>query len=133
MNLLLDTHFIVWLTDHPDRLTAAEKALIFDAGNVVSVSAVSIWEIRIKWQYVYRSGQRKIETPPDAVLRLVDALALPLLPLTGEVAAATLHASIPHRDPFDELLLVQAQEGGLRLLTRDELLVSHPLAWTAAA
>ena len=51
-----------------------------------------------------------------------------LLPLTARHAAAVLTHPIGHRDPFDEVLLVQAQEEGMRLLTRDEKLAGHPLA-----
>jgi PIN domain nuclease of toxin-antitoxin system len=51
-----------------------------------------------------------------------------ILPLTAHHAAAELADPIPHKDPFDELLLVQAQEEGMRLLTRDTKLEGHPLA-----
>lgn len=102
--------------------------MIFDADQPVSVSAASIWEIRIKFQSVYKSGERKIETSPDDALCLVDRLNFQLLPITGSVAARILNDPITHHDPFDELLLVQAQEGSLRLLTRDRLLLNHPLA-----
>ncbi|MFL5285796.1 MAG: PIN domain-containing protein [Rhodopila sp.] len=49
-----------------------------------------------------------------------------LLPLTASHAAARLAQPLQHKDPFDELLLVQAQEEGMRLLTRDARLVGHP-------
>ncbi len=48
--------------------------------------------------------------------------------LTPDQAAASLKHPTPHRDPFDEILLIQAQELGVRLLTRDRLLIGHPLA-----
>ena len=53
-----------------------------------------------------------------------------LLPLTASHAAAKLAHPLAHKDPFDELLLLQAQEEGMRLLTRDTKLVGHPLAVT---
>ena len=52
---------------------------------------------------------------------------------TGEAKARPLETPLPHRDPFDELLLVQAQEEGLRLLTHDRLLLGHPLVVSANA
>ncbi len=56
------------------------------------------------------------------------AVGWEFLPLTLRHAAAVLTHPLEHKDPFDGLLLVQAQEEGLRLLTRDERLVEHPLA-----
>jgi PIN domain nuclease of toxin-antitoxin system len=53
------------------------------------------------------------------------------LPLTAAHATAPLHEPLSHRDPFDEILLVQAQVEGLKLLTRDARLVGHPLATRA--
>ena len=53
------------------------------------------------------------------------------LPMTMAHAATALDPPLDHKDPFDELLLVQAQEEGLRLLTADRLLARHPLAVTA--
>ena len=53
--------------------------------------------------------------------------------MTPAHAARPLETPLPHRDPFDELLLVQAQEEGLKLLTRDRLLTGHPLAVSPGA
>jgi PIN domain nuclease of toxin-antitoxin system len=127
LRLLLDTHFIVWLTDLPRRLNAAERELIFAEDTEIFVSAVSIWEIRLKWQSLHKSSERKSDTHPDDALRLAEKLEFQILPITAAVAAAVLRGTIPHRDPFDELLLIQAQEKGLLLLTRDRLLAGHPL------
>jgi PIN domain nuclease of toxin-antitoxin system len=50
------------------------------------------------------------------------------VPLEAHHAASSLETPLPHKDPFDELLLVQAQEEGLRLMTSDRQLAGHPLA-----
>ena len=55
-----------------------------------------------------------------------------LLPLTARHAAALLSQPLGHKDPFDELLLVQAQEEGMHLLTRDAKLIGHPFAVSGA-
>ncbi len=128
MRLLLDTHFLIWLTTNPVLLTASEKALIFANDSELAVSAASIWEIRIKWTSRYKSGERKIETSPEAALATANALKAQLLPISAEMAAISLTYPIMHRDPFDELLLIQAQHDRWRLLTRDQLLTGHPLA-----
>ncbi len=54
-----------------------------------------------------------------------------IVPLTERHAASELQTPLSHRDPFDELLLVQAQEEDLKLLTADRQLIGHPLAITA--
>ena len=99
--------------------------------NPVSVSAVSIWEIRIKWDHFFRSGTRKLDVSPNDILGIIEQSEWPIMPLTGINAATTLVCLPAHKDPFDELLLVQAQVEGMRLLTRDDKLADHPLALIA--
>lgn len=128
MRLLLDTHFLVWLTDSPERVTRAERALIYALDSEIAVSAASLWEIRIKWNLRFKSGQRKIETDPKEALKFAIESGMRLLSITAELATVSLDDTMTHRDPFDEILLIQAQQEGWRLLTRDELLTGHPLA-----
>lgn len=97
----------------------------------VIVSAISIWEVRFKWQGTHVSGARKGIVAPEDVLATVDRLGMQLLSLTAAHAAEVLHVPLAHSDPFDELLLAQAQAEGLRLLTRDRAMLGHPLAVTA--
>lgn len=127
MRLLLDTHILLWAMVDPGLLSVREDRLLRTSGTEVHVSAVSIWEIRIKWNTFDRSGARKLETSPFAALAFVEEMGWNMIALTAAHAATVLAQSLAHKDPFDELLLVQAQEEGLRLLTRDRLLAGHPL------
>lgn len=127
---MLDTHIAIWAATNEGDMSASERAAIADAVSPV-VSAVSIWETRLKWNSLHPSGARKGVTAPESLLAFVEALGWPLLQLTARHAATTLATPLEHRDPFDELLLVQAQVEGLRLLTRDRLLQGHPLALLA--
>lgn len=92
------------------------------------LSAVAVWELRLKWHSFHISGGRKGSLNPAVVLAFAKAIDWELLPLTAAHAAAGLAQPLGHKDPFDELLLVQAQEEGMRLLTRDAKLVGHPFA-----
>ena len=92
------------------------------------LSAVSAWELRLKWHSFHVSGERKGPIGPAAVVAFAETIGWELLPLTARHAAAELRQPLGHKDPFDELLLVQAQEEGLRLLTRDAKLAGHPFA-----
>ena len=128
MKILLDTHFIIWLATDPSRLLTHERELLGSEDNHIIVSAVSIWEIRLKWASSYPSGQRKGVLDPIDALAFVQSAEMSLLMLDPETAATPLLIPMGHNDPFDELLLVQAQQAGARLFTRDRALLAHPLA-----
>ncbi len=110
--LLLDTHvFLWWLADAP-QLGEPARAAIGDERNEVFVSAVSGWEIAIK------RAAGKLRAPDD-LDALVEDSGFSHLPITffhGEQAGA-----LPphHRDPFDRMLIAQAQAEGLVIVTRD--------------
>ncbi len=127
MRLLLDSHIAIWFATFPVRISAGERERMATASEVV-ISVVAIWEARLKWQSLHASGERKGAIDPAALLTFAENLGWPLLAVSAQHAATELETPIAHRDPFDELLLVQAQVEGLRLLTRDRALRDHPLA-----
>lgn len=130
MRLLLDSHIAIRAATDETTLTPGEHAALAEGGPPV-VSVVSIWESRLEWNSVHASGIRKGPMAPEILLAFVEAMGWPLLALSARHAAAALTIPLAHRDPFDELLLAQAQVEGLRLLTRDVLLKDHPLALLA--
>lgn len=132
MRLLLDTHVSFWLVAERSRLSSNELSILADPLNGLCISAVSIWELRIKWNSFFTSGQRKGPADPAQFLEGARRLGLqvePLLPEQG--AAALLLHPMDHTDPFDDLLLSIAQETGRKLFTRDRKLRGHPLAFHA--
>jgi PIN domain nuclease of toxin-antitoxin system len=90
---------------------AAKEAITSEEGRVV-VSAVVIWEVAIKRQL------GKLEAPPDLLAQL-EASGVDLLPITARHADRVGNLPLHHRDPFDRLLVAQADIGGLRLVTAD--------------
>ena len=128
MRLLLDTHIAIWAVLDPGALSKAELQYLAAATGPMVLSAVVVWELKLKWNSLRISGGRKGPVDPAAVVAFAAAMGWELLPLTAAHAAAGLRQPLGHKDPFDELLLVQAQEESLRLLTRDAKLVDHPLA-----
>ena len=128
MRLLLDTHIALWAALNPDALSEAERRQMAEADAPLVLSAVAVWELRLKWHSVHISGARKGAIAPESVVAFAAAVEWEFLPLTVQHAVAGLAHRLDHKDPFDELLLVQAQEEGMRLLTRDTKLVQHPLA-----
>jgi len=112
MNLLLDTHVLLWwLDDHP-TLSKKAKAAIADGKNLVFISAVVIWEIRIK------QALGKLEIPKN-FRQVLDAQPFIMLDITVEHAHAVGDLPAHHRDPFDRMLVAQTKVEHLTLVTRD--------------
>ena len=120
MNILLDTHVLIWaLEDNPTLSDEAAKAIITPA-NVVFVSSVSLWEISIKKQ------MGKLETPDN----LQEEIRLHrFTPLNIAYDHAELAGKLPdiHKDPFDRMLIAQAVIEKLTLVTRDEGIARYDL------
>ena len=127
MGLLLDTHYVYALAGAPGRLSAGERAFLAAPHGALFVSAVSIWEIRLKWQRLHGSGARKGPVSPQQAFAILRQLPLGFLPLTAEDAVEVLREAVDQNDPFDEILLAQAQRLGHFLVTRDAKLVGHPV------
>jgi PIN domain nuclease of toxin-antitoxin system len=112
MNLLPDTHALLWWLDDNPSLSGEARAAIADGGNPVFVSAVVIWEIRIK------QGLGKLRLPPD-FRQVLDSQPFENLPITAEHAHRVAELPAHHRDPFDRMLVAQAMTEKLTIVTRD--------------
>ena len=112
MRLLLDTHALLWWLADDAALAQAARAAIADGGNEVFVSAASAWEIAIKHEL------GKLDVPQD-LTEAIDSAAFTGLPITIEHARLAGALSPHHRDPFDRMLIAQAQAESLTIVTRD--------------
>lgn len=122
MKLLLDSHLLLWAAGTPERLPESARALFEDPGNELLFSAASLWEIAIK------RGLGRSDFQVDArVLRrgLLDN-GYSELPVTSEHAVAIDALPPLHRDPFDRILVAQAQVEGITLVTADETVAKYP-------
>ena len=128
MRILLDTFFLYRFMEAPRQLFETDLRYFDDNETQIHVSAVSIWEMRLKHHARYRSGGRKSPYAPGDVLLVLEEQDVRFLPISMSHAARELDVPIAHNDPFDELLLVQAQEEDLKLLTADRQMIGHPLA-----
>ena len=113
MRLLLDTHALLWVLSAPAKLPAGIRDALEDPANIVFASAASAWEMAIKQS---RGKLRYPAAELAAALRRVSVLELPVTIRHAETAAR-----LPplHRDPFDRMLIAQAQAEGLSLVSRD--------------
>ena len=112
LRLLLDTHTLVWWLSDVSRLAEGARNAIADPRNDVFVSAVTGWEISVK-----RATGRM--TAPDNLSAMVEERGFIHLPLTFHHAEQAGSLPMHHRDPFDRILVAQAQVEGLILVTRD--------------
>jgi PIN domain nuclease of toxin-antitoxin system len=125
MRLLLDTHVLLDLIE--DRLVglpAAVESLLKDPDNEHHLSAASLWEIAIK----SRLGKLKLTPRLGSLPELLDGLGIQIVAINEHHALATVEPEPATRDPFDRMLLAQCQVEGLRLVTVDCALASHPMA-----
>ena len=122
MKLLLDTHLLLWAAAMPKKLPAAARRLIENTRNQPMFSAASLWEIAIKNQL----GRKDFRVEPRTLRRGLLDNGYVELPVTGEHAVATDTLPPLHKDPFDRLLVAQAQVEGILLLTADEQVAQYP-------
>jgi PIN domain nuclease of toxin-antitoxin system len=118
MRLLLDTHAFLWWDSNDARLPESLQSAIALSGNQVFVSAVTVWEIAIK-----RASGKLIYGRP--VGRAIEEHGFLPIPITVEHAEWAGGLPQLHRDPFDRLLVAQAQLEGLVLVTVDEQILRY--------
>jgi PIN domain nuclease of toxin-antitoxin system len=115
VNLLLDTHVLLWWDGSDPRLAPAAATAIADRRNTIYVSAASLWEIAIK----ARKGKLAFRGSPS---RLVDASGFVGLPISLAHAERAGGLAWNHPDPFDRMLVSQAIADNLVLVHADEVI-----------
>ena len=121
MDLLIDTHLILWAAGLPSRLPREARALMQNEENTLRFSAASIWEIAIKANL----GRSDFKVEPRILRRGLLENGWLELPITSEHVVAIDALPNIHKDPFDRLLVAQANEEGLLLVTSDATLAEY--------
>ena len=123
MKLLLDTQAWLWMLADPDRLARRARRMIERSDSELYFSAASAWEIAIKWEL------GKLKLPADPAEYVPSRMAQSgVIPLPIKHAHALQVARLPkhHRDPFDRLLVAQANVEGVPLMTADDAVLAYP-------
>lgn len=116
MRLLVDTHCWLWMVGDPDRLSKKARGLIRDPRNELLLSAASSWEIAIK----HGLGRLDLPgVPADVVPDWIRRSGMKPLPILHSHALHVAGLPQHHSDPFDRLLIAQAQLEGVPILTAD--------------
>lgn len=128
MRLLLDTHVFIWWDSEHGRLSPKVLDLCQDPANVLILSTVSAWEMQIKLQL----GKLKLHVPLAELIESQQQINnLEILPVKLEHVLALDKLPDHHKDPFDRLLIAQANTEGVVLISRDPVfrLYSDNVTW----
>jgi PIN domain nuclease of toxin-antitoxin system len=124
MKLLLDTHTFIWWDSDPAKLSPHTLMLCQDRANTVLLSVASVWEIQIKLQL----GRLKLTMPLAGVIRSQQQTNnIQVLPVTLRHVLALESLPTHHKDPFDRLLIAQANIEGATLVSGDPMFAKYPV------
>lgn len=118
VNLLLDSHALLWALHDPARLASPARDAISDPRRAIYFSAASAWELELK------AAKGKLALPADW-LAAAESMRFVELPVTATDAQASAHLPWRHADPFDRILIAQALARGLQLATRDPIMAEY--------
>ena len=121
MRALLDTQILIWAVSRPDRLSRAVATTLADRENEVLFSAVSIWEVAIK----FALGRPDFTLRPEALIEYAARADFGEVKATSLAAARVADLPLVHRNPFDRLLVAKAIDVDAMLLTADKALVAY--------
>ena len=123
MRGLLDTHTFLWWDRNPAKLSMPALAFLKNPANSLLFSVVSVWEMLIK----LRLGKLTVGGPMRTVLFQHQSRGLQILPVTLDHVLAIETLPAVHKDPFDRLLIAQANVEGAVLLSADPVFSQYPV------
>lgn len=118
MNLLLDTHILIWALENNPLLSQASRDAIIDGQNLVFVSTASIWEMSIK------KNIGKLNTP-DNLYEEIKLHRFNILNIEFEHAEIAGSLPLIHKDPFDRMLVAQAISEKLTIVSQDSFIAQY--------
>ena len=121
MDILLDTHVILWFFDEDKRLSQTAIDAINSPDNKKYVSIASLWEAAIKSSL----GKLKLDGGIGAFIENIDDNGFLLLPITTEHIKTVMNLPYHHRDPFDRMLIAQAISEGISVMTNDDYIMTY--------
>jgi PIN domain nuclease of toxin-antitoxin system len=125
VNLLLDTQGFLWWSDAPERLSRKALAALQDPANQLILSVVSVWEVQIK----LHTGKLSIASPLKHMVEMQQRVnQVRVLPIYLEHVYHLASLPMPHKDPFDRLLIAQAIAEDLTLVSADGIFSQYPVS-----
>lgn len=127
MNLLIDTHALIWFITNNDRLPGKTKDIIENKENDCFVSIATYWEIGIKNSI----GRLKLNTDLKSVFRIIEETGFDTLPITTNQILQNASLPFHHQDPFDRIIIAQAITEKMTIVTKDSQIENYnaPTIW----
>ena len=124
MRYLLDTHTFIWLDSDPSRLSSRVRAVCIDPANTLLLSVASVWEMQIKRQL----GKLALSDPLSTVIARQRSNGVNVLPISIPHVLGLEGLPFHHKDPFDRMLIAQANVDGIILLSADHIFASYTVS-----
>ncbi len=125
MKLLLDTHIFLWFISGDQKLAHGARDIIRDPVNEIYMSVVSIWESIVKYQL----GKLQFPTPPDVYLpKQRERHSIRSLSIDEACVSRLTGLPMLHRDPFDRILICQALQHNMTLVTVDKIVKKYSVS-----
>ena len=121
MRYLLDTHIVIWAMVGSRKLSDSARLILQDTGNVFYVSSASIWEVSIK----HSARPNEIPVTSEQMIRFCRNSGIVELPVSFGHAQRVSLLPLHHNDPFDRMLVAQASEENLLLVSHDHRLPQY--------
>lgn len=115
MNLLIDTHALIWFITEDSLLPLETKAIIENTNNVCYVSIASLWEMAIK----YSLGRLNLFSDLENIFKIIERSGFELLPVTPSHILTNSRLDFYHQDPFDRIIIAQAICEDLKIVSKD--------------
>lgn len=123
MRVLLDTHTFIWWDSDPSRLSPLVLTLCNDPTTTIILSVASVWEMQIKLQL----GKLTLNLPLADIVTSQQTNGIDVLPVNLSHVLALQSLPTPHKDPFDRLLVAQANVESAVLLSADSIFAQYPV------
>ena len=121
-NLLLDTHAFIWYSENDSKLPESIKIEIETADSVY-ISIASLWEIAIKLSI----GKLSLRSNYESIESSLEPAGITLLPISFADTIRVMNLPLYHRDPFDRILIAQAINNSLTLVSCDAAFTAYPI------
>jgi PIN domain nuclease of toxin-antitoxin system len=124
MNLLLDTHILIWLIEGSKNLSPTARQAIEDESNRLNFSIASLWEVTIKTSL----GKLELGIPLEQILEnFILPSGIEILPIHLPHLLVLRDLPLHHRDPFDRLLISQAKSESLTVVSEDSMFAQYKI------
>ena len=121
-NLLLDTHAFIWYSEDDPKLPNSIKTEI-ETADLVYISIASLWEIAIKLSI----GKLSLRSNYESIEASLEPAGIVLLPISFADTVQVMNLPLHHRDPFDRILIAQAINHSLTLVSCDNAFAAYPI------